>query len=289
MIEIPALRGWLAKSTRAPLLVSSLLGASIAVEVTRASLSLLGGHPADSGDAAREFRGARGTQHGANADAIIAAHLFGIAEDDRGTRDPAQAPPSISNLILTGTISTGDPKHGVAIVRDDGLSEVCSVGDSVGGASLHSVYRDHVILDRSGRFEKLMLPRSLPASERSTQLPAGDAAHTLGDLIRVGASLTSEAGKLRGFRISPGKSRAAFDAAGLHGGDLVVAINGTSLQDQDRQHGQEIFDTIKASAFATLTIERLGETRDVTIDTTQLYTDGGNVVPPMAAAETPDQ
>jgi len=63
--------------------------------------------------------------------------------------------------VLAGTIATEDPKRGVAIISDGGPAKVYSVGDNVGGATLHSVYLDHVILDRGGVLETLLLPRLL--------------------------------------------------------------------------------------------------------------------------------
>ena len=83
------------------------------------------------------------------------------------TQDPANAPPSTANLVLAGTIATQDPKHGVAIISDGGPSKVYSVGDNVGGAYLHSVYLDHVILDRGGQLETLLLPRLLGPGMRA--------------------------------------------------------------------------------------------------------------------------
>ncbi len=93
---------------------------------------------------------------------VIAAHLFGVAAVNGGAQDPENAPQSSANLLLAGTIATQDPKRGVAIISDGGgPSKVYSVGDRVGGASLHSVYLDHVILDRGGALETLQLPRQL--------------------------------------------------------------------------------------------------------------------------------
>ena len=50
-------------------------------------------------------------------------------------------------------------------------------------------------------------------------------------------------GKMRGFRVYPGANRQAFARLGLRAGDLVTAINGTPLDDQDR--AQEIFGTLE--------------------------------------------
>ncbi len=99
--------------------------------------------------------------------AVVAAHLFGVAGGRSDAQDPDNAPQSSANLLLAGTIATQDPKHGVAIISEGGApSKVYSVGERVGGASLHSVYLDHVILDRGGALETLLLPRQLPAVRR---------------------------------------------------------------------------------------------------------------------------
>src|SRR6202021_412088 len=120
-----------------PRLAALALAALIAVELARIAITLLGGGPVKS------------------------PHLFGIAVAAPSAQDPANAPQSTANLVLAGTIATQDPKRGVAIISDGGPSKVYAVGDNVGGAALHSVYLDHVILDRGGALETLSLPRLL--------------------------------------------------------------------------------------------------------------------------------
>ena len=44
-------------------------------------------------------------------------------------------------------------------------------------------------------------------------------------------------GKLRGMRVYPGTNAQAFNRLGLRPGDLVTAINGTTLDDQTRERG----------------------------------------------------
>jgi len=75
--------------------------------------------------------------------------------------------------------------------------------------------------------------------------------------------------KLRGFRIYPGRDASAFAKTGLLGGDLVIAVNGTSLAGLDPKAGQQILDAMKTSSQTTLTVELNGQTRDVTIDMTE--------------------
>jgi general secretion pathway protein C len=223
---------------------------------------------------------------------VISAHLFGVAAVNGGAQDPANAPQSSANLLLAGTIATQDPKHGVAIISDGGgPSKVYSVGDRVGGASLHSVYLDHVILDRSGALETLQLPRQLlvgnrgaaaairrPGVDPRTAAAVDNIRHMvqqdpgiLDQVMRTVASYDNAAGKLRGFRAYPGRNRQIFGKLGLKAGDLVTAINGTALDDPQRS--QEVFNTIQTSDRVTVTVERGGQKQDITLNIAQVAAD----------------
>ena len=223
---------------------------------------------------------------------VISAHLFGVAAVNGGAQDPANAPQSSANLLLAGTIATQDPKRGVAIISDGGgPSKVYSVGDRVGGASLHSVYLDHVILDRSGALETLQLPRQLlagnrgpaaairrPGADPRTAAAVDNIRHMvqqdpgiLDQVMRTVASYDNAAGKLRGFRAYPGRNRQIFSKLGLKAGDLVTAINGTALDDPQRS--QEVFNTIQTSDRVTVTVERGGQKQDISLNIAQVAAD----------------
>jgi general secretion pathway protein C len=224
-----------------------------------------------------------------NVPALIMAHPFGVRAADPGAQDPANLPLSSANLVLAGTIATQDPKHGIAIISDGGPSKVYSVGDNVSGASLHSVYLDHVILDRNGSLETLLLPRMLPgdrsiaSARRMTPDPRTVSAVNnirrmvqqdpgiLDQVMRVVASYDNAAGKLRGFRAYPGRNRAIFNKLGLKPGDLVTAINGQTLDDPQRS--QEVFNTIQTSDRVTVTIERGGQKQDISLNIAQVAAD----------------
>jgi general secretion pathway protein C len=231
----------------------------------------------------------RAQRSGVDVQTVVAAHLFGVAVADPAAQDPDNAPQSSANLLLAGTIATQDPKHGVAIISDGGApSKVYSVGERVGGAALHSVYLDHVILDRAGALETLMLPRQLPPSGRAPvvarRVPAADPRTAaavdnirkmvqqdpgiLDQVMRTVASYDNAAGKLRGFRAYPGRNRAIFGKLGLKPGDLVTAINGTPLDDPQRS--QDVFNTIQTSDHVTVTIERGGQKQDITLNIAQV-------------------
>ena len=270
-----------------PKLVSFALAALIAVELARIVISLLSGGPVKSPQPVLANVAPRAQHAGIDVQGVVSAHLFGVAAVDPGAQDPANAPQSTANLVLAGTIATQDPKHGVAIISDGGPSKVYSVGDRIGGATLHSVYLDHVILDRGGALETLLLPRLLgpgmrgaPVARRGGGDPRTVAAvenirrmvqqdpGILDQVMRVVPSYDSAAGKLRGFRAYPGRNRQIFSKLGLKAGDLVTAINGTPLDDPQR--GQEIFNTIQTSDHATVTIERSGQKQDITLNIAQV-------------------
>jgi general secretion pathway protein C len=227
-----------------------------------------------------------------NAGRIIEAHLFGDTAENSRTEPAldADAPPTSASLLLTGTIAAVDPKRGTAIIKDAGRSTMYLVGWDVGGAFVYAVYVDRVILNRGGKLESLFMPRSTPPAARSAQYadgnsglgkapvpadPLADGKRGLADVVRVGAAVGNETGQIRGFHIYPGKDRSAFTDAGLHGGDLLVAVNGISVLEQNRRDGAEAFNTLGNADRATMTIERFGRTTDVTIDVAQAGTIAG--------------
>jgi general secretion pathway protein C len=303
---------WLSRlQGNGPRLVSLALAALIAVELARIAISLLGGTPVRSPQPVLANAPVR--EHAAALDiqSIVAAHPFGEYVADPSSQDPANAPQSTANLVLAGTIATSDPKRGVAIISDAGPSKVYMVGDKLGGASLHSVYLDHVILDRGGVLETLLLPRLLgpgmhappvtrrPAADQRTAAAVDNIRRMvqqdpglLDQVMRTVPSYDSAAGKLRGFRAYPGRNRQIFNRLGLKPGDLVTAINGTPLDDP--QHSQDVFNTIQSSDHVTVTIERGGQKQDISLNIAQIATqatkdldgDGSAGAPPGAPPGT---
>ena len=278
---------WLSRlQGNGPAYVALILAALIAIELARVAISFLGG-PAKTPQPVVNRPPAPHVRPGVDVQKVVSAHLFGMAAAEPGAQDPSNVPLSSANLVLAGTIASLDPKHGVAIITDGGPSKVYSVGDNVSGATLHSVYLDHVILDRAGVLETLVLPRQLAGSRpvAAVRRPGGGDPRTvaavdnirrlvqqdpgiLDQVMRTVASYDNAAGKLRGFRAYPGRNRAIFNKLGLKPGDLVTAINGTMLDDP--QHSQEVFNTIQTSDHVTVTIERGGQKQDITLNIAQV-------------------
>jgi len=269
-----------------PTYVALLLAALVAVELARIAMTLLS--PAVKSPQPSIVHGApQSARSMADVQSVVSAHLFGLAVADPTSQDPANAPLSSANLILAGTIATDDPKRGIAIISEGGPSKVYGVGENVNGATLHSVYLDHVILDRAGTLETLLLPRLLASAARApgrravnpnTVAAVDNIRHMvekdpglLDQVMRTVASYDNAAGKLRGFRAYPGRNRAIFAKLGLKPGDLVTAINGQPLDDP--QHSQEVFNTIQSADSVTVTIERGGQKEDLSLNIAQVAAD----------------
>lgn len=286
-----------------PWVVSLALSALIAIELALLTQSLWGASPVKTVQLPAPHALHPNQAAGVDIQSIVAAHLFGIPP--RAAQDESNAPQTTANLVLAGTIATQDPKHGVAIISDGGPSKVYSVGDHIGGAALHSVYLDRVILDRGGTLETLVLPRLMLAGRPApAHRPIGADPNTaanlenvrrmvqqdpglLNEVMRTVASYDNKAGKLRGFRVYPGRNRSAFNSLGLRPGDLVTAINGTTLDDPQRS--QEIFNTIQSSNSATVTIERGGQTVEVSMNIAQVAQEANKDLAAAPASAPPGE
>lgn len=215
---------------------------------------------------------------------IVNAHLFGAAPVASAGAD---APATTMPLILAGVIADPDPAKGVAIIGENAAAgKLYAVGAAIpGGAHLHAVYSDRVLLDRNGGLETLMLPRT-PMATRSIA-PSGAAAGPRPGASRDNASLLAglvrvqpvfNQGKLTGYRIFPGgkAGTSAFTQLGLKSGDLIEAVNGTALDDAAR--AMEVLNTLSSSATATVTVSRNGQPQEVNLNLANLNieTDSGD-------------
>jgi general secretion pathway protein C len=233
--------------------------------------------------------------------AIVDAHLWGVAPVAATPgQDPANVPQSNLPLVLVGIIAADDPQDGLAILGENAAgAKVYAVGDNVpGGAKLHQVLTDRVIIDRNGKLESLLLPRQLqpgaappstaalqtetPVMDRMRKLISDDPG-LMADIMRPQPVFAQ--GKQKGYRVYPGRNRQAFTRLGLRPGDLVMAINGTPLDDPAR--GQEIFRTLGSSSEAHITVMRSGQQQDLTLNIAQVAQEAEGMV--GQGATPPDQ
>lgn len=215
---------------------------------------------------------------------IANLHLFGKADAVEQVKSEAiDAPETRLNLQLQGILATDGEGPGLAIIRSGQSEKVYAVGDAVsGGASVHSIFADRVILRRSGQLETLRLPRlgadikGIDVSEAVPTPTAGNDLAELRDRVQRDPAALAEMvryspvmrdGRIHGYRLYPGRDRTAFSNTGLRPGDVVTAINGTSLNDP--AEAISLMNSLKATDTINLTIERGGETMSVSLNSTQ--------------------
>lgn len=220
-------------------------------------------------------------------DTIVDAHLFGIANESGAIAEPLEtddAPDTRLNLKLRATVATTETEMAHAIIADgSGNEKVYFVKDSVpGGATLHRVNLDRVILNRGGVLEALRLPKefvggSIAAGSRPgvQRAPSGNVnvqqllsqnAATFAEIIRPQPFMPN--GQLKGYRVFPGRNRQQFIALGLRPGDLVTEINGVALNNPTE--GMEVFRSLGDSNQVSVTIERNGRPQVLNLDSSKL-------------------
>jgi general secretion pathway protein C len=291
----PSTQTLLARAYRSlPYVVSGLIALGIAWQLARLTAILLGGGVTPVTADLEATRAGTGPRASVDVQKIVNAHLFGVpsAEPAQET-DVASAPQTQMNLVLAGTLAAEDPKQGIAIIGESANSaKVYMVGQTVrSGTRLHAVYTDRVILDRGGRLETLMLPRGplgqsggsnarppqAPVAAQRPQPAVSGLADNLRRIAETNPSALSEIirpqpvfanGVQRGYRVYPGRNRQQFSKLGLQPGDLVTAINGTPLDDPAR--GMEIFNSLGSSDRVEVTVERNGESQQLTLNTAQV-------------------
>jgi general secretion pathway protein C len=197
-----------------------------------------------------------------------------------------EVPETRLSLQLRGVITNDVAEYAVAIIADNrGRDQIYRVGQQVpGGARLHAVQSEQVVLNRAGTLESLRLPRDFAATAggqnarpagviRPTQAPTSsvrdvisDNAAQITEIIRVQPYM--EGGSMRGYRVYPGRNRQQFTALGLQPGDLVVEINGQPMNDPSR--GMQIFAELGDADSVSITFEREGVSETMMLDTSQL-------------------
>ena len=295
--ELQTLSGqqWLDRATRTlPQALTVVLVIAIAWQLVQLTWLLLERRaPAERADIVMAPPPPAAARKGIDVQAIATAHLFGKAQAEETA--PEDAPPSQANLVLAGVFAANDPTKGLAMIGESVQSaKVYAVGSMVRpGTRLHSVYLDRVILDRNGALETLALPRPSTAGiiTRTAAAPPRPGGGQLADNLRRIAETNPTAfaeivrpqpvfanGVQRGYRVYPGRNRQQFAKLGLQPGDLVLSINGTPLDDPQR--GMEIFNTIGTSDRVSVTVERNGQSQELTLNTAQIMLPDANSPPP---------
>jgi general secretion pathway protein C len=219
--------------------------------------------------------------------AIAAAGLFGRYQAPAGGA-LLSAPDTPLNLALLGVLADDREQYSRALIAQGADERSFAIGDDVSaGVTLQAIFPDRVILSRNGRLETLRLERDKPgaggefappplaqADERVPGAPPPlaqvrdevlkDPARA-SDYVRIQPATVS--GQLRGYRVYPGRDRAAFTAAGLRPGDLVTSVNGVQLDDPAR--ALQMLGDLASAGQVNLVVERGGQTQNISINLSQ--------------------
>jgi general secretion pathway protein C len=223
----------------------------------------------------------------ADINAIAGAALFGRYDAPASTDSLLAAPDTPLNLKLIGVLADDREPYSRALIAQSGEEHAYAVGDLVGGVVLQAIFPDRVILSRNGRLETLRLERDTASAGGDSAAPAvvstdertpsavpalaqirdevlKDPARA-SDYVRVQPA--NIGGQLKGYRVYPGKDRAAFSAAGLRPGDLVTSVNGVQLDDPAK--ALQMLGDLGQAGQVNLVVERGGQSQNISINLSQ--------------------
>lgn len=225
---------------------------------------------------------------------VSAFHLFGDAKkEDVVLQKVIDAPETRLRLSLKGVFASSNPKQALAIIAaSKGEDKTYHIGDKVsGGALLHAVYDDRIILKRNGKLETLRLPKSKLDSKAIYTPPASPspARGVTANHARSGRSRQAQSKRLRKIRdtllkdpakiwqqvrINPVMKNGAVQgytlahndqslmkALNLRKTDVITAINGESLSDPATLYG--LMASLSKQSSLELSVERNGQKQTI--------------------------
>lgn len=230
-----------------------------------------------------------------NLKAIQQARLFGDFQAQAAQLEQLaaeDAPDTNLRLKLRGIVAMEDAPDSRALIEaSNGDLESYATGMSIpGGAKLHSIHADRVLLQRGGRLETLRLEKD-PAAENLVASNTTASFRSVGSAPRIIDSGTAAKlsnirtellndpskasnylrvqparanGAMKGYRIYPGRNRELFQEAGLRPGDIVTSINGVALDDPGK--GFQLLGDLSSAQQLNLQIERGGQTQSVSVN-----------------------
>lgn len=228
-------------------------------------------------------------------------HLFGEANKQTAVVSKIiNAPDTRLKLTLKGIFAASDANNAIAIISGgNGDDKTYHIGDAVsGGAVLHAVYSDRVILKRNGQLETLRLPKpKLESSAITTSYPAlrnelavseslseDDNANTSAESAEAanGQSLREirdtllndpakvwqqvrinpvmEEGNVKGYTMVH-NDQALMQSLNIRATDVIIEVNGQPLSDPATLYG--LMNTLSQQQSLALTIERDGTQQSI--------------------------
>lgn len=221
-------------------------------------------------------------------------HLLGKAGAVKTAKKIDQTAPITNlNLTLHGVYVDDDPELGAAIIGTSGSTQkYYKAGATVmSGVTLQGVFEDRVVLLRNGQPEVLRFPKvpsvsSTPSSSsrsgrsattrQSSNRAATSSPTTLSGYREVFQNeplkifehvrfvpVRSREG-LKGYRVLPQKNRELYNKLGIRPSDLVTAVNGVGLSND--QEAMRLIETLKDASTIQVDIVRNGQPQSLTFN-----------------------
>lgn len=221
----------------------------------------------------------------ARLDSVSDMHLFGVAKTDQIQQQNIKK--TQLRLSLHGVFASTDPAQAVAIISQSKgeAGKAYKVGATVpGGAVVHQVKSNEVILKRNGRLESLPLPRerlSKPITKRSTKRASAvrnvQANQKLRNLqntfaknpkkfwrnIRIEPQMDKATNQIKGYSIFH-NDPSVMQSLGIKPGDIVTMVDGQSVADPTV--GIQLMNKFKSGNRFSLTVERNGQTQAINVN-----------------------
>ncbi len=227
-------------------------------------------------------------------------HLFGVAAKQPVIKEaPIEAKETGLKLTLRGVFAANNPAQAMAIIADArGQEKVYRKNETIfSGVTLYAVYPDRVILERSGNFETLSLPRDKDGSSANgvhrvirshytPPSPAQSESTVRTRTIQAGKQLEELRNQLtqdpqefwKNVRIEPKydsnnqiigylfehNNRQLMQAMGLRPGDIIVEVNGQPVTDPSTLAG--LMGQLSTATSLSLGIERNGQRENLNIN-----------------------
>jgi len=227
-----------------------------------------------------------------NIDQLKTLALFGNIE--KSANELATKAPTVQEKVeetrlqlkLMGSFANTTQQGAYAIIANGNKQSLYRVNEEIDGLSgvkLIAVYTEKVVLDNRGKQEALyMYPEGEAISSPAPSPKARGAQPTAArDPVRSIASLDGKqrlekisdvirftrktsAGKMIGFRVLPGRNRAAFEQTGLQLNDVVTSIDGQPLD--NLRAANKIYQEKRNAVQASLSVLRGDEQLTIDID-----------------------
>lgn len=225
---------------------------------------------------------------------LLSANLYGefIASPQTAPETgPVDAPDTKLRLTLRGIVAAESNEGSRALIESSPRDLMpYMVGMSIpGGATLHAIHADKVLLKRAGRLETLRLEKDRPTDPDAVKaMPATPdpvlaggttlGAETAGKLTEIRSELLNDPtkasrylrmqparrdGALVGYRIYPGRQRELFREVGLRPGDILTRVNGVDLNDPTRS--LQLLGELSQASNIDITIERAGNLQSFSV------------------------